>query len=146
MTPYRGADTPVGSPGRCPRCPETILEPRTVGQVSLALCRSCRGIWIGEAAYLDAFFAADDDLARLARADREVTPSPVHTGDARCPTCGVVMEAHSGVAGVALDVCARHGFWLDAGELGVLLGGPEREETASLLDRLARWLIPDRRG
>jgi Zn-finger nucleic acid-binding protein len=121
-----------------------MLEPRTVGQIAVALCRSCRGIWIGEAAYLDVFFASDD-LARLARDDREATTA-VMTGDARCPACGVVMEAHSGVAGVTVDLCARHGFWLDAGELGLLLGGPEREETASLLDRLARWLIPDRRG
>ncbi len=139
--PYRGALAPTGSPGACPRCPQTLLEPRTAGQLAIAMCRSCRGIWIGESAYL-VLFGADEDVLRLARADATASPSG-RTGPAPCPSCRAVMEVQSGTTGVTLDVCARHGFWLDAGELGALLGAAAHE-TPGLLDRLARWLIPER--
>jgi Zn-finger nucleic acid-binding protein len=141
--PYRGGTGLAGSPGGCPRCPGTPLEPRTAGQLRVAMCRTCRGIWIGEAGFIDAFFAADADLARLARADAATTPSPVASGAASCPTCGEVMEAQGGATGITVDVCSRHGIWLDAGELGALLGVAEPSQ-AGLLDRVARWIMGDR--
>ena len=140
IEPYRGAPAPTGSPGPCPRCPETRLEPRTAGRLAIAMCRSCRGIWIGESAYL-VLFGDDEDVRRLARADATEPPSG-RSGPAPCPACRAIMEAQSGsTTGVTLDVCARHGVWLDAGELGALLGGAD-QETPGLLDRVARWLIP----
>jgi Zn-finger nucleic acid-binding protein len=171
--PYRGGLTIDGSPGPCPRCPDVPLEPRTAGSVAVAHCRSCRGVWIGGAGYLDIFFAADEDLIRLARADAASPSRPVATradadadagagagagadaggagadgagGAASCPACGSVLEAQSGGTGITVDVCARHGFWLDAGELGALFGGlTVTEESPGLFDRLARWLLRDER-
>lgn len=141
--PYRGAPAPAGSPGPCPRCPGTGLEPRTAGRLAVAMCRSCRGIWIGESAYL-VLFGADEDVQRLARADAATPPSG-RSGPAPCPACREVMEVQSGAStGVTLDVCARHGVWLDAGELGALLGPGVDDDTPGLLDRVARWLIPER--
>lgn len=142
--PYREGLTPAGSPGPCPRCSDTALEPRTAGQLAVAQCRSCRGMWIGGAGYLDIFFAADEDLVRLARADRASPPSRAASGEASCPACGALMEAQGGATGITVDVCARHGLWLDAGELGVLFGGVgDGEEPPGLLDRLARWFMRD---
>ena len=63
-----------------------------------------------------------------------------------CPACQREMDrlTFAAVSDIVVDTCAaRHGIWLDAGELGALLGVAEPSQ-AGLLDRVARWIMGDR--
>ena len=46
--PFRHDPAAPGSPGFCPRCPDVSLSPRAQGIIELAVCRSCRGSWVGK--------------------------------------------------------------------------------------------------
>ena len=83
------------------------------------------------------------DSIQVAEALRRMTGPPpgpnarlVAEGRRPCPICGQAMTAQS-ASGIAIDVCPRHGIWLDRGELKALLQRPRRRKkslVASLLE------------
>jgi Zn-finger nucleic acid-binding protein len=81
------------------------------------------------------------DSMQVAEALRRMTEAPpgpnaalVAEGERPCPICGRAMVVQND-GGIALDVCPRHGIWLDRGELKALLRRPRRK-TKGLVTRL----------
>ena len=110
-----------GEPGlRCPHCDRGLARVK-LGEVELHGCGRCAGIWIDNddaakviAAPDRAFWQLANSAARLAQLGRTLQPRP------QCPVCArtlVRTEAHE----LVLDLCADHGTWFDAGELGTLV-------------------------
>lgn len=105
--PYRAANE------ECPRCGLALVDAR-----SARGCRSCGGLWVGEAVLTEMIVAMlpPRPLSRLVLAvlDRADRPIP-------CPTCKTAMEPTT-IHEVSLDRCPeRHGVWFDAEELQVAL-------------------------
>ncbi len=117
MIPYRDDGIP-GSPGPCPRCGDVDLEPKQTGEVTVAVCRQCHGLWLGGSTMIALFLASEVELGKLARLDDRPLGNP--TGDARCPRCREVMARQAGAV-IEYDTCDPHGLWFDQGELRALL-------------------------
>ena len=68
----------------------------------------------------------DDTRAFLAELERieldaiAENENIVPSGERACPICGNTMEVEQ-MSGVNIDVCAKHGVWLDRGELPQIL-------------------------
>ena len=65
--------------------------------------------------YLDELI---DGLRSAALAKKPDDSSP--HGERPCPICGAMMGAEEEF-GVTIDVCRRHGIWLDVGELPTII-------------------------
>jgi len=117
---------------RCPACGEAmvILEYR---QIELDHCVACGGVWLdtGELGLLLAGAPEPPAALRLADGAR---------GQRRCPRCPQRLDTgHLAGSRLEVDVCpARHGLWLDRGELAAL--ARERAAGAPELLALARHL------
>jgi len=126
----------MGSPYReaprfllCPRCGE-MLERALDGAWS---CLRCEGLWIGPAA-LDAAFG-------------DPRWPPGHAmwwrNSIECPECALEGKATLMTARMSSDVivdqCADHGVWLDRGELGRLMGLPEKPSEKQLRELAEQW-------
>jgi Zn-finger nucleic acid-binding protein len=143
--PFRHDPSAPATPGPCPRCPDVELEPRAHGAIELAVCRACRGSWVGKSGVVDLLTATDEDLLGLVRHEHRSAPDerarrrpagvvPIDDADVlpslRCPRCAIEMQRQETASGAAVDVCPRHGIWFDTAELGPFLayilamGGP----------------------
>jgi len=47
-------------------------------------------------------------------------PDTIGPGERLCPVCGECMQVEA-KRGVSVDVCSKHGVWLDSGELDKIL-------------------------
>lgn len=118
----------------CPRCTQALRARRLEGFDAVE-CAGCGGLWLaaGELErWLDASatrgVAALDTRTPRER-EREVAPSY-----RACPVCEDRMPRrnYGASSGIVVDVCGRHGVWLDPGELEAIAafvarGGLERE-------------------
>jgi Zn-finger nucleic acid-binding protein len=123
---------------RCP-CGDGDLAQRvlpapagaTGGDLFLAECGACHGVWVSRAS-IDRLVAshADDTLllalapgiaATQAPRARGVGTEPVRYR--RCPACGKTMNRvnYARISGIIVDVCRDHGTWFDVHELPALL-------------------------
>jgi len=113
----------------CPRCDVTLKAVKS-GELMLAGCANCRGVWIDRKA-LEKISKGEKErrfgAAREARGSRGVKQN------LKCPICYHWMEAKNfeNCPELEVDVCRRHGTWLDEGELRAILmfvrerkGGP----------------------
>ena len=139
----------------CPRCGAGLRQ-RSVAEIDVVECSSCAGLWIDPDRF--ASLCEDADRRELARRElvRAVAPTPVAGLSARaylaCPTCKdfMVPRNFGGASGILVDVCGRHGVWLDHSELERVLefvraGGLARareREVARLESRAARASEP----
>ena len=119
----------------CPACGGPLHATR-VAEVSLAECRGCHGLWVpGE--HFERLIARATELRRAAgptaplpRVKRGV-PSKRAVSYRRCPQCQAFMQRRNfkRSSGVIMDVCHKHGTWLDADEIeeiaGFILSGAE---------------------
>jgi len=120
----------------CPRCRGT-LRSRSLGSVSVVECASCGGLWLGE----ESFERLAEDAEQQDLALRALGPSPERSkiGDVHpvrylpCLACGDFMMRRNfgSSSGVIVDVCRKHGVWLDHAELERIVrfiraGGLER--------------------
>ena len=117
---------------RCPVCNQAMVILEYQG-IELDHCVACGGCWLdaGELGLLlNGTPEAPGDLA-LADAAR---------GRRRCPRCPQRMDTgHMPGSSVEVDVCpARHGLWLDRGELAAL--ARERAAGSEKMAALARHL------
>lgn len=139
---------PVAEGVFCPRCQGT-LRARGIEGASFIECGSCAGLWLGP----------DVLQALCERAEKEEQagllfpdPGDVHRALPEdkityipCITCGDLMQrrnfGHS--SGVIIDVCKKHGVWLDHRELERILdfvrsGGLQREREREVARMEAR--------
>lgn len=107
----------VGS--SCPRCSGALIPTPIEAGTSVHACGGCNGVFVGARAW--SLLVGRPDLVATFEAQR---PRGASTSSAfglvRCPTCSREMERGRFAArsAIQIDVCAAHGMWLDAGELG----------------------------
>jgi Zn-finger nucleic acid-binding protein len=137
-------ETSRPAPLVCPRC-ESALAPPPPDQPGSWVCAACSGLWLESAAFTrvctEMTAAAPQDPGVRSPAEPDPRPS-------LCPVCGALMSRVdvAGGRGVTIDVCRRHGVWLDAGELAALKHAGRTEELIRLevAQRLAPLLKRDR--
>ncbi|MCB9832600.1 MAG: zf-TFIIB domain-containing protein [Planctomycetes bacterium] len=130
---------PVAEGQACPRC-EGALVSRQIGGSSLIECSGCLGIWLPVASFEDACRNAEKRANLMAGLTSPVGASERPRPEfkyLRCLCCNdfMVPRNYGGKSGIILDVCGRHGVWLDAGELQAIVrwveSGAGREEDRS---------------
>lgn len=126
------------TPLRCP-CGSGELAARllptgaeaSAGDVPLAECGHCHGLWVSRES-IDRFVAshADDTILLALAPGLAATQSPrARSAGAepvryrRCPACDAVMNRvnYARISGIIVDVCRDHGTWFDVHELPALL-------------------------
>ena len=106
----------------CPAChnPLVVVER---DEIEVDWCCACHGLWFdeGELELLGEKAGRVLDVEDLGRRSGRVGAA----GKRRCPRCPRRLErlglAVPSGAEVVVDRCPEHGFWLDQGELGVLM-------------------------
>jgi len=105
-------------PPVCPRC-GVPLEAHVRDGDELDLCPQCGGLWLDRGEFRRT--TRESAVYRDADLGQEFVRSP--PGDplryVPCVRCGQVMHRKNfaRISGVIIDECARHGVWLDPGEM-----------------------------
>ena len=99
----------------CPRCDLPLVAVKS-GDTVLGGCTNCRGVWVDRKIFDK--IAKRDASPREARRTRSGGPQRL-----KCPICYYWMEAKNFGESPdhVIDVCRRHGTWLDANELQSIL-------------------------
>jgi Zn-finger nucleic acid-binding protein len=115
---------PSPPPSACLRCERGALAPIAYGPVAALMCERCKGLFFDGPRW--------DTLVGEIRAGAaiplaEIVPPPPGIAltqaellkRARCPACHALMErtVFGALSSINVDVCPRHGLWLDAGEI-----------------------------
>ncbi|MGE5346880.1 MAG: double zinc ribbon domain-containing protein [Acidithiobacillales bacterium] len=122
-----GADLPsetlsASAAGRpCPDC-RVPLVARTTGVLGYAECTRCGGLFLGSEVFERVVEGAEArTTARAVEGEKppEAERIPTRFHYRKCPQCGELMTRrnYGGGSGVILDVCGKHGVFLDRGEL-----------------------------
>lgn len=112
----------AGAPSelRCPHCHKKLVGVVAKG-VELDGCAGCGGIWVNNTSARSVLAKPQEIFAELAkRAGDNARNRSVRAKNPGCPVCTAVLD-HVKTHGIGLDVCADHGTWFDAFELGQLL-------------------------
>jgi Zn-finger nucleic acid-binding protein len=124
--PFCGAEKPDEKPAlnaapRCPHC-EIDLKVARLRDNEVDICPECHGIWLDSDEF--DFLVSRRDVSSDPAVPRKYRRKPLPTGNqARmyipCPRCNDLMNRKNfkRISGVIIDVCKKHGVWLDAGEL-----------------------------
>ena len=111
----------------CPACavarrPAAPLGRFAAGPIALHGCATCRGVFVTARAWC-LLLAAPERAPELA----PLLGAPGESGAVlelvKCPVCAKSLERgrFAGRSSVVVDLCDRHGLWLDAGELTQIL-------------------------
>ena len=110
---------------QCPSCNATLEEYEYHHTLSVEVCPTCRGMWLGRGklgaliAYLGESDAVQATLM-AATARHIISKREMHESVKRCAHCGVPMEQFNYAydSNIILDRCrACDGVWMDRGEL-----------------------------
>ena len=120
--PFCGGENPrletVSRSLRCPRC-KASLERRVYRDEGLEVCPECAGFWMDTEEFHN--LSSERDVYNDDTIPHRFRRSPVRAEDGYlpCPVCGDLMTRKNfkTISGVLIDLCRRHGVWLDAGEL-----------------------------
>ena len=113
-------------PLACPRCREHMQALR-LGRTRARECGACGGLWLDPES-LQALSDGREERAGVVSALAARVPTATVPPDiiryVPCPVCERLMNRKNFAqsSGVVLDVCAKHGVWLDRGELERVLG------------------------
>ncbi len=110
----------------CPTCRKEPLIVLEYEDVEVDYCAACKGVWL-DAGELQSLFGDADACADFLSVGSEIA-RPRGEKARRCPICDRRMqkETTEGVAPVLFDHCsAKHGMWLDRGELATILAHAE---------------------
>ena len=122
----------------CPDCRGDMTK-ETVGEMTIDVCASCMGTWY-DAQELEVHLshppaedgpaeateeeAAHEFWAMLPQTAKDARPEKTEDGPIKyrsCPRCRQQMgRKNYQSTGIVLDVCVRHGMYLDAGELSAI--------------------------
>lgn len=114
------------TPLKCPRCREP-MQALKLGATAARECGACGGLWLDPESLQqlsDSREQHSDIVAMLAARVPSVATPPDVVRYIPCPQCEKLMNRKNFAqsSGVVLDVCAKHGIWLDRGELERVLG------------------------
>ena len=122
---------PLAVPARelpCPAC-SVPMSSRAVAGIAVDECTRCQGLWIPEGRLERLVERARDAAAGAspgapAPRVRSGNPFTQHVEYRRCPECDVHMQRRNfrRSSGIIVDVCRRHGTWLDPDELEQIAG------------------------
>lgn len=141
------ASPPAGledSPGPCPRCREA-LQSLTIGQVPLAECRRCGGLWVDNARFEQICADRETQEAVLGEG-RDDSPAAGQAQEERfyipCPRCLKLMHRihFAGCSGIVVDRCKLHGTWFDHRELQRIISFIRDGGLKKARDREKDWL------
>jgi len=104
----------------CPRCRGGLRQVPMDRGASIHACGGCGGMFVGARAWCmflerpDLVTAIEKRLPKRGASPAALVPMVT------CASCGSQMERgrFAASSGVVVDVCPRHGAWLDEGELG----------------------------
>lgn len=117
MPDPRAPDPPVGR--ECPRCRHVLRVVPMDRGAAIHACGSCGGIFVAARAWCT-FLERPDLVAAIEhRLPKRGPPPSALVPLVTCASCGAQMERgrFAASSGVVVDVCPRHGVWLDQGEL-----------------------------
>lgn len=111
---------------RCPRC-KGGLHAHGVTDASFVECARCGGMWFGHEDFVRICTSAEkQNLAEQFQVVSAALPSttPSNASYVPCVVCSEFMNRrnYASASGVVIDVCKRHGVWLDHGEIDKILG------------------------
>ena len=131
--PVPGAD-PALRCACCPRCDIGMIAIAPDTSSVVHVCPRCHGLFVPPLAW-HALLQSPDRVAEL---EAKLPPAPAERGDllasVRCPACRLDMERFRFAvsSGVVVDTCtAKHGSWLDAGELGAIVRFIDGKDTGA---------------
>ena len=120
-------------------CPACAVAKRSAGplvpfvaeHVTLHGCTTCRGVFVSSRAWC-MLLADPDHVPRLPQAPPGGSGAVLEL--VHCPVCKKTLERgrYAGRSPVVVDLCDRHGLWLDAGELVDVLAF-EREKARGIV-------------
>ncbi len=110
----------------CPRCSAGLQRRELTGAEAIE-CRSCGGLWLSQN-HFEKLCETAESQEQAAR-ELRLRPAPEHAGEAHpprylpCVACGELMHRrnYATSSGVVIDVCKRHGVWLDHAEMEKVL-------------------------
>jgi Zn-finger nucleic acid-binding protein len=115
----------------CPAC-SLPMRPRAVAGIELYECAQCEGLWIPEGCLEPLLRQVRDASGELAGLRASARTPRVRSGNPasqrveyrRCPECDAHMQRRNfqRASGIIVDLCRRHGTWLDADELEQIAG------------------------
>jgi Zn-finger nucleic acid-binding protein/ribosomal protein L40E len=113
----------------CPSCPGALAR-RAIGEIPVDECPRCNGLWVSSERFntlvnrvVEAQRARPGNALGLSEKRRRAKPAfSAKVAYRRCPDCGGIMQRRNFAkrSGVIVDVCGKHGVWLDADELEAL--------------------------
>jgi len=96
----------------------------TVGETELLDCATCDGLWIGAVAFERLCSSREAQAAVLHQRVPEPRPMDARVRYRPCIECGTMMNRvnFAKISGTVVDVCKKHGTFLDRGELQAIVG------------------------
>ena len=126
------------------------MQALKLGTTTAHECAACGGLWVDPES-LQRLSNASEDRSMVAvvlarRVPMLATP-PDTVRYVPCPRCERLMNRKNFAqgSGVVLDVCSKHGIWLDRGELERLLGFVEQGGLAHARARDRERLVEEQR-
>jgi|GEM_PF-895207 len=109
----------------CPRCTTPLLAVGIAPGATLQACGRCHGVLVGARAWCTLLTRPDLAQALQARLPARGAPPSELVRMLRCPLCASGAEMERGRFGassnIVIDVCTRHGVWLDGGEIAAVV-------------------------
>ena len=113
----------------------------TVGETALLDCRQCDALWIGADAFERLCSSREAQAAVLHQPAAEARPMEARVRYRPCLECGAMMNRvnFAKISGTVVDVCKKHGTFLDRGELQAVVqfihgGGLDRARQRQIED------------
>jgi len=112
-------------PPVCAACKST-MKPHPDPKIPVLHCNSCKSLWFGRELLETHLATLEVQVAETDDFDRPIAPTrqqPQAVEYRKCPSCDAPMkrENYRRISGIIVDTCQRHGTFLDAGELELLV-------------------------
>jgi len=113
-----------GSINKIPLCPHCRipLKSAEIRGSRIYLCPECHGLWLKSDEFN--FLVSKRDVYKDESIPKKYERKPLSGGKPAamyvpCPVCNSLMNRQNfkKISGVIIDICKKHGVWLDAGEL-----------------------------
>ena len=125
---------------KCPGC-RNVMTSVSLGETTLLECATCDGIWVDAETFERICSAREAQAAVLHHFKQDARPIERDVRYRPCVRCGAMMNRvnFAKVSGTVVDVCKKHGTFLDHGELQAVVrfiqgGGIERARQRQLED------------